>query len=40
MSSPSTLPTFTEPVGPSHGMSDVASATDEPIIAATSGEQS
>ena len=40
ISSPSTLPTFTDPVGPSQGMSDVARATDEPIIAATSGEQS
>ena len=40
MSWPSTLPTTTEPVGPSHGISEVASATDEPIIPQISGEQS
>ena len=37
---PSTLPTATEPVGPSHGISEVARATDEPIIPQISGEQS
>ena len=33
---PSTMPISTDPVGPSQGISDIASATDEPIIAAIS----
>jgi len=37
---PSTRPTFTEPVGPLNGISDIDKATDEPIIATTSGVQS
>ena len=37
---PSTYPTFTEPVGPPNGISDMLSAADEPIIAHTSGEWS
>ena len=38
--SPSTLPILTEPVGPSHGISEIERATDEPIIAAISDGQS
>ena len=33
---PSTIPTSTDPVGPSHGISEIASATEDPIIAAIS----
>ena len=29
----------TEPVGPSHGISEIASATEDPIIAAISGRR-
>ena len=35
---PSTYPTFTAAVGPPNGMSDIDSAADAPIIAATSKE--
>ena len=38
--SPFTSPTFTAAVGPPNGMSDIDSAADAPIIAATSGELS
>ena len=38
--SPSTKPTFTAAVGPPHGMSEIDSAAEAPIIAATSGELS
>ena len=37
---PSTNPTFTAAVGPPNGISDIESAADAPIIAATSGELS
>ena len=37
---PSTLPTLTAAIGPSHGMSDVAIATDAPTIAMISVSQS
>ena len=37
---PSTYPTFTAAVGPPNGISEIASAADAPIIAATSGELS
>ena len=40
INSPSIIPTRTDPVGPSHGMSEVARATDEPIIAMISVSQS
>ena len=40
MSSPSTIPTTTPAVGPSHGMSEIAIAADVPSSAATSGWQS
>ena len=36
MNCPSTIPMRTEPVGPSHGISEIASATEDPIIAAIS----
>ena len=35
-----TYPTLTEPVGPPKGISEIESATEEPIIAQISGEQS
>lgn len=38
--SPSTRPTFTEEIGPSHGISETAIAAETPIAAVTSGEQS
>lgn len=38
--SPSTNPTFTEEIGPSHGISETAIAAETPIAAAISGEQS
>ena len=37
---PSTNPTFTAAVGPPNGISEIESAADAPIIAATSGELS
>ena len=37
---PSTRPTFTPEIGPSHGISDIAIAADTPIMAAISGLQS
>ena len=40
MNLPSTLPTLTAAIGPSHGMSDVAIATDAPTIAMISVSQS
>ena len=40
INSPLILPTLTEPVGPSQGMSEIDNATEDPIIAAISGEQS
>ncbi len=40
MNLPSISPTFTAPVGPSNGMSDIVNAMDEPNIPAISGEQS
>ena len=38
--SPSTIPTFTEEIGPSQGISEIAIAADTPIAAVISGEQS
>ena len=38
--SPSTRPTFTDEIGPSHGISETAIAAETPIAAVTSGEQS
>ena len=38
--SPSTRPTFTPEMGPSHGISEIAIAAETPIIAAISGLQS
>jgi len=35
---PSTSPTLTAAIGPSHGMSEIESATDAPIIAAIFGK--
>ena len=37
---PSTRPTFTPEIGPSHGISEIAIAAETPIIAVISGEQS
>ena len=38
--SPSTMPTFTLEIGPSHGISEIAIAAETPMAAATSGLQS
>ena len=37
---PSTRPTLTPEMGPSHGISEIERATETPIIAVISGEQS
>ena len=38
--SPSTIPMKAPPIGPFHGISEMERATDAPIIAVISGEQS